>query len=464
MTNDISVCMCTYNGEKYIERQLRSIVSQAMQPNEVIIVDDSSSDRTVQIIEKFSSRYNYIKLYINSSNMGVNHSFLKSIRKSSNGIVVFSDQDDFWYKDRLAVIDQIFKGDCNVSMVVTNAHIYNNEKYTGLTTFDIHKPTRSFLKVFYKNRFIGCQIAIRKAKISENITIPKYTYYDHLIALLLLQSEGVSFINRPLSKYARHENTVTELGVPNSYLESVSSRYFIFLFFVKRMLNKKVSDSLKEGVKSLARSIESRGVIKTAVFIGGELLFDAKFGVDTRSMVSSTSVINQGMSDVARPYQGTNFYIIRFIFRELKKVVDLEKSHMLDYGSGMGRVILSGLYYGVAQVEGVEFDRDLYNKCNENIDKFCKERKVSRNRAKCILADAQLYEIPKGVNIFFLYNPFSSPVIERVVERIFSFAKTQEDEIIVAYVNPIFRELFLSKGFVIFSKGDGEFDLYKYSP
>jgi len=221
---------------------------------------------------------------------------------------------------------------------------------------------------------------------------------------------------------------------------------------------------LKESIKSVLRSVKKRGIVRTIIFSVNEIWFDVKFGVDTRSEVSSISSLNQGRNNAAQPYQGANFHTIKSVFSELKKITDLKQARMIDYGSGMGRAVLSGLYYGLDRVEGIELDRVLCEKCNKNIDKFCKGRGVSRNKAQCIFADAQLYEIPKGVNIFFLYNPFSSPVIDRVVDRIYLFAKEQKSDVFVVYINPIFRELFLEKNFVSLLDSDKEFDLYKYTP
>jgi glycosyltransferase involved in cell wall biosynthesis len=466
MKEGISVCMCTYNGEEHISKQLQSIVDQTMRPNEIVIVDDASSDKTVQIINQFILKYDYIKLYINNNNAGVNYSFLRAIRKSKNDIIIFSDQDDYWYADRINSINNAFKESFETVMVSTNAHIYDNEKYTGSNVHDVYKPTKSFLKVFYKNRFIGAQIAIKRKVAIKIINIPKYTYYDHLIALLSLKSGHVSCISKPLSKYIRHNQTVTEIGVPGNYFESIFSRYFIFLFFIRKMLNEQSSNCflIKENVKSVVRSIKRRGLVKTAIFSINELLFDIRFGTDTRSKVSSSSIINQGMNNVAQPYQGTNFTIIKSIFQKLAEIVDLKKVYMVDYGAGMGRVILSGLYYGVYRVEGVEFDKELYGHCNENINRFCKNREISRDRVKCLFIDAQLYKIPKGVNIFFLYNPFSSPVIDKVVENISLYAESQKNEIIVVYVNPVCRSVFLEKNFILLIESNEEVDFYRYAP
>lgn len=76
----ISVVMATFNGEKYIKKQLKSIISQTKKVDEIIIVDDCSSDNTVKLIEQFKNKYNQnLKLYINKVNIGYRKNFKKAI-------------------------------------------------------------------------------------------------------------------------------------------------------------------------------------------------------------------------------------------------------------------------------------------------------------------------------------------------------------------------------------------------
>ena len=73
MIAPISVAMATYNGEKYIKEQLESIISQSIQPHEVIICDDCSTDNTIEIIENLNNPI--IKIYRNTSKIGVVENF-----------------------------------------------------------------------------------------------------------------------------------------------------------------------------------------------------------------------------------------------------------------------------------------------------------------------------------------------------------------------------------------------------
>lgn len=96
----ISVALATYNGEKYIEKQLDSIRNQTIKPDEVVIVDDKSSDRTVALINEFIAVNNLVnwKLFVNEKNVGYRKNFYNALKKVTGEVIFLSDQDDEWHK------------------------------------------------------------------------------------------------------------------------------------------------------------------------------------------------------------------------------------------------------------------------------------------------------------------------------------------------------------------------------
>ncbi len=94
MTNNskikISVAMATFNGQDYIKDQLNSIISQDKKVDEIIIVDDCSSDDTVKISKEIlkNSKIDY-KVIINSENKGVFYTFYQAIKYCTGELVFF---------------------------------------------------------------------------------------------------------------------------------------------------------------------------------------------------------------------------------------------------------------------------------------------------------------------------------------------------------------------------------------
>ena len=87
---DISIVIPTYNSENTIDDLMRSILSQKRQSGEIIIVDDCSTDRTVQIIEKYS-----VKIIINEKNRGAATSRNSGVREAKGDIILFLDSDTY---------------------------------------------------------------------------------------------------------------------------------------------------------------------------------------------------------------------------------------------------------------------------------------------------------------------------------------------------------------------------------
>ncbi|MCG2791916.1 MAG: glycosyltransferase, partial [Weeksellaceae bacterium] len=98
----ISVCLATYNGEKYLEAQIKSILKQLSVDDELIISDDRSTDNTISVINKFDD--NRIKIFINKNKNGVAHNFENALLKATGDYIFLSDQDDIWADNKVDVL------------------------------------------------------------------------------------------------------------------------------------------------------------------------------------------------------------------------------------------------------------------------------------------------------------------------------------------------------------------------
>ena len=100
----ISVCIATYNGEKYIKRQLESILSQLTDVDEIVISDDGSNDNTISIINELND--NRVRIIYNQGPHGFVPNFENAIRNAVGDIIILSDQDDEWITGKVnATVD-----------------------------------------------------------------------------------------------------------------------------------------------------------------------------------------------------------------------------------------------------------------------------------------------------------------------------------------------------------------------
>ena len=106
----ISIAMATYNGERFLREQLESIAGQTLQPYELVVTDDGSSDRTTEIVAEFAQGVSFpVRLYRNDERLGYPQNFLKAASLCKGDLIAFSDQDDVWLSEKLARCAESFK-------------------------------------------------------------------------------------------------------------------------------------------------------------------------------------------------------------------------------------------------------------------------------------------------------------------------------------------------------------------
>ena len=113
----ISVCMATYNGEQFIHEQLESILGQLEGDDEIVIVDDASTDKSVRIAERFSDKR--IRIFRQARNCGVLKTFERALKEATGEIIFLADQDDIWRPDKVSKIKSLFSARPDLSLVLT---------------------------------------------------------------------------------------------------------------------------------------------------------------------------------------------------------------------------------------------------------------------------------------------------------------------------------------------------------
>src|SRR5256885_16654050 len=104
----VSVVMCTYNGEQFLDEQIASVLNQDYKNIELIIVDDHSSDNTWQKLQQWQQKSPTIKIFRNEFNLGYNKNFEKAIQLASGNFIALSDQDDIWLPCKLSKLLNAF--------------------------------------------------------------------------------------------------------------------------------------------------------------------------------------------------------------------------------------------------------------------------------------------------------------------------------------------------------------------
>lgn len=232
----ISVCMATYNGSKYIESQLLSILNQLSLDDEIIISDDGSSDNTLSIIA--SLRDSRIKVIEHSRTWlpentpvitRVKKSFECALKLASGDYIFLSDQDDEWLPERVSSSLKYLVKDFN--LVVSNCVVVDEDDNVLFSSYyDLISPSDKLLRTIQKSSFHGCCMAFNRNMLKYIQPFPdKNIGHDTWIGMVCILKGRVRFIEQPYIKYRRHNNTVTQCGFKSNRPLMVKIKYRVDL-------------------------------------------------------------------------------------------------------------------------------------------------------------------------------------------------------------------------------------------
>lgn len=207
----ISVCMATYNGAHFVDEQITSIIKQLGQNDEVIVVDDRSTDNTVDIIR--SHHDPRITVIENTVNQGPITGFMKAMQQSTGDYVFFSDQDDVWFPDKVAKVMDAFEK--QQAMVVVHDAVVTDQKLNPIdqswNKYNHTMPSLSIVKTLAKNGYTGAMMAISREMLPMVLPFPpRLPMHDWWIALVALKHHRkVVILPDKLMDYRRHTGNVT---------------------------------------------------------------------------------------------------------------------------------------------------------------------------------------------------------------------------------------------------------------
>lgn len=211
----ISVCIATYNGEKYISEQLDSILSQLTPNDEVIISDDGSTDSTLSIIQAYCDHR--IKIISNFHNQSPTFNFENALKATQGDYIFLADQDDVWMPNKVKICSKWLKNfDCVISdaeVTDSNLNIIEPSLYQML-----HIKKGKIYNTFWKNGYTGCCMAFKKKVKDTALPFPKnIPMHDIWIGNVAAYMYKVKFIDDKLIYFRRHNSTNSCNGKGSQY-------------------------------------------------------------------------------------------------------------------------------------------------------------------------------------------------------------------------------------------------------
>lgn len=230
-SSTISVVMATYNGEKYIKDQIKSLLSQTRKPDEIIFCDDCSQDNTIPIIRGVmeGSGISYI-IIPHDNNQGVVKSFQEAMLKASGDFIFFCDQDDVWKETKIEHFMKAFEMS-GASLVFSDAEIVDEKlQPMNRTLWDsLRYDSASFAKsennelllqqyfvqeMLKRNIFTGMSMAFRRDLLLGFHGFSQYMLHDEFLGWLAISRGKIEPLNEQLVLYRQHEaNAVGSKGI-----------------------------------------------------------------------------------------------------------------------------------------------------------------------------------------------------------------------------------------------------------
>lgn len=260
----VSVALCTHQGERWIEEQLRSILAQTRPVDEIVIGDDASTDGTLAIVEAIAATTDVpIRIRRHDAPLGVAANFADAIAATTGDVVALSDQDDVWHADR---IERLLPALDGVDLVHTDARLVDaSGAPLGAGLADSLEMTpwereaieggRALDALLRRNLVTGATVLLRRDAAIAALPVPAGWIHDEWLAMCAALGGGTRYVPEQTIDYRQHGSN--QIGVRRLGLRGKLDRLF-------------EADSGKHGRKaaratSLAREAQLRGIARGEV-------------------------------------------------------------------------------------------------------------------------------------------------------------------------------------------------------
>lgn len=225
----ITILLSTYNGEKYLKEQLNSLFSQTYKNFEIIVRDDGSSDKTLEVL-----KYYDVKLLSSDGNIGIKKSFetlLKYAYENSDAdYFMFCDQDDVWNDNKIEKTLEEMKrleklyGNNTPLLVHTDLEVVDENLKTissSMWKYEYILPQfNTFNRLLIQNTITGCTMMINRELAKKSLDIPEESImHDWWIGLIASCFGKISYLEESTIKYRQHgKNTIGTEGKKNKII------------------------------------------------------------------------------------------------------------------------------------------------------------------------------------------------------------------------------------------------------
>jgi glycosyltransferase involved in cell wall biosynthesis len=223
----VSVAMCTWNGAAFIAQQLESIYQQEPPAAEIVISDDASTDRCIEIAEALAANQGLaddlppsapqLRVIRNAQPLGITKNFEQAVRACTGDLIALCDQDDAWHLGKLATMKAEFDRRPTLLLLHTDARLVDSAggkisdslfSALDVRSFELHwlHKGRGINVYMRRNLATGATTLFRRSLLDHALPFPMEWLHDEWLAAVAAALGGVDVLEAPLIDYRQHAN------------------------------------------------------------------------------------------------------------------------------------------------------------------------------------------------------------------------------------------------------------------
>lgn len=208
----VSIALCTYNGERFLCRQLETLSAQTVRELEIVAVDDASVDGTWTLLQEYARGEPRMRVHRNAENLGFTRNFERAIGLCEGEFIAPCDQDDLWHPEKLAILLGAVQGH---SAAYCDSQLVDEHEapldMTSSATRNMYRGRDPAAFVF-SNSVSGHALLFRRTLLDRVVPFPPVRFHDWWLAFAAASFEGIAYVDRPLVKYRQHQASQTDIA------------------------------------------------------------------------------------------------------------------------------------------------------------------------------------------------------------------------------------------------------------